>query len=149
MCTWSGFAHEIAERFHGLFHGAVIDAGADIEIEIFKSLGAHPRRLRHRAVRPAEHDPACLGHAHVLVHRRPPVPLVHRHLLLGHVAHLGDVVAAANADVALAGFHTLAFDLADELHLLVAGGAIQCALHLLLIRAHQRYSPGGRDGFNQ
>ena len=79
----------------------------------------------------------------------PPVALVEIHLVARDIAHLGGVVGATHADVALHPFHALAFHRANELHLLGAGSLIQCAQHRLLVGADQRLAADRSDGFDE
>ena len=62
------FVHQSLERLHAGLQFAVIE-GADVEIEIFESLRAHPRQLRHRGRRPSQHDPFCFLHSLVVTGR--------------------------------------------------------------------------------
>ncbi|MFM2309381.1 MAG: hypothetical protein RLY87_1502 [Chloroflexota bacterium] len=79
----------------------------------------------------------------------PPVALVEVHFVARDVAHLGGIVGATHADVALYPFHALAFYGADELHLFGAGSLIQRAQHGLLVGADQGLTADRSDGFDE
>ena len=108
-----GAVHERFERGHAGGHAAVVER-ADIEKEILERGGAHLGLLGHGGRGPAEDDP--LGFVDAPIHDRPHFSGDELHFCIGHIAHLGDVVAAAHGDVGVHLFH------AGELH---TGGGVE------------------------
>ena len=102
-----GAIHERFESGHAGSHAAVVER-ADIEEKILEGRGAHLRLLGHCGCGPAEDDP--LGLVDAPVHNRPHFSRDELHFFVRHIAHLGDVVAAAHGDVGVHLFH------AGELH---------------------------------
>ena len=84
---------------------------ANVEIKIFKRLGAHARRLRHARRRPAQHAPARFVDAIIL--HGPDDFGIKLHAVARHVGIFIHVVRAADGDVSLHFFHAEHFDVAD------------------------------------
>ena len=97
-----GLVHQRLQRLHARLELAVVER-ADVEVEILERLRAHAGELRHRRRRPAQHDP--FRFLHPLVLHRAHFLRDQLHLLGRHIGQLGDVVAAAQADVGVHLFH--------------------------------------------
>jgi hypothetical protein len=101
-----GAVHERLECGHAGGHAAVVER-ADFEIEILERRSAHLGLLGHGGRGPAEDDP--FGFVDAPVHDRPHFSGDELHFFVRHIAHLGDVVAAADGDVGVHFFHAREF----------------------------------------
>ena len=128
--------HQINQRIHRFVHLAVVQA-AHVEEVVLKGFRAHPRELTHALRRIAQDDPARLFDADVVVHLLGIQLVISLHPVLGDVAELIAVVAAAHADVAIHLVHESGVALRPNGEHLVGRALQKFALHLALRGEHK------------
>ena len=138
--------HALLERFHAGDHPGVVER-ADAEVEVLEGFRTHAGLLGHGRGGPAQHAPA--GFLDPVVDDRAHELHGEVHLVAGHVAHLGDVVAAADGDVGLHLLHAGEFELGHDGVLGLVGVAEHLAGDARLVDGHQRQGPGGAGGADE
>ena len=102
--SWSGdldavsLVHQGLQRLHARHHRGVIER-TDPEEKFSKGLRAHLSLLGHRGGGPAKNHPA--GLIDPVIKSRAQLGGEKRHLGLGNIGHLGDVLGSAHGDVGL------------------------------------------------
>jgi len=142
-----GGFHGGLERLHAGLHLRVIE-GADIEVKILEGLGAHAGALGHAGGWPAQDAP--LGLLDPPVEHRLHLARDEFHLLRRHVAHLGDVIAAAHGDVGVHLFHLRELDGGGDFELLLLRVEGELAADPPVMHLHERHGAdvacGADDG---
>ena len=141
-----GALHAFFQRGHGPGHLAVIHR-ADVEIQIFKRLGAHVRALGHAGGGPAQDTPA--GFVHALVKHRAQDFGVERLQFTGHIPAFARVRAPAHGDVRLHFFHAEHIHVAHQPGVLLVGAEQQLTIDAGVAHLNERNGPRLPHGAHQ